>query len=154
MFRDHNSELLAEYERRLRLGDWSPDSPPRQEVDRGGRLVSLSVAPDRAHSQEGKVICRTDIARVKQWPADALCRLLMQANNLWAGTSGSTLGLRDDDVLMISISRRLGSISVTALESMIRVLCADAETWSNRLASSPKKEPESMRFHHAMHMRA
>lgn len=154
MSRDHDLESLAGFERRLRSGEWSPDSPPTQEIVCGGRAVSVRFMPDKADLEEGKVICRTDIARVKQWPADALCRLLMQANNLWAGTSGSTLGLRDDDILMLSISRRLGSISVTTLDNMIRVLCSDAENWSGRLAAAPRKEPEPAQFQYAMHMRA
>lgn len=154
MSKDQNLELLASFERQLRSGEWSPDSPPTLELVMDGRVVSVSFAPDKTFAEEGKVICRTDMARVRDWSADAACRLFMQANNLWAGTSGSSIGLRDDDILMMSMSRRLGSISVTTLYTMIRALCSDAENWSNRLATAPKKEPEPMHFHHALHMRA
>lgn len=154
MSSDQELELLAGFEQRLRSGEWSTDAPPTQELVLGGRVVSVSFAPDKTFVEEGKVICRTDIGRVNHWPADSLYRLLMQANNLWAGTSGSSIGLRDDDILMMSISRRLGSISVTTLDTMIRALCSDAEKWSNRLATAPRKEPEPMHFHHALHMRA
>lgn len=154
MNKDQNLELLASFERQLRSAEWSPDSPPTLELVMDGRVVSVSFAPDKTFAEEGKVICRTDMARVRDWPDDAACRLFMQANNLWAGTSGSSIGLRDDDILMMSMSRRLGSISVTTLYTMIRTLCSDAEKWWNRLATAPKKEPEPMHFHHALHMRA
>ncbi len=154
MNRDQELELLARFEQRLRSGEWSADAPPTQELVLDGRVVSVCFAPDKTFMEEGKVICRTDIVRVSHWPSDSLCRILMYANNLWAGTSGSSIGLRDDGILMMSISRRLGSISVTTLDAMIRALCLDAEKWSSRLPATPEKEPEPMHFHHAFNMRA
>ncbi len=120
-----------------------------------GRTVSLSFKADERFPEDGMVICRTDVARFKgDGPPHDLVRLLLQANNLWAGTAGSTFGLRGKDTLMMTCARRIGSLNVAALDGLLNLLCADAGNWAGKFAAAPKSEPPPPDFHLMLQMRA
>ena len=144
--------LLAAYEQHARPGVVSIDLPHTEELIIHGRAVSLSFKLHENSPEDGMVICRTDLARFNESPAEGLCRLLLQANNLWAGTGGSTLGMRGEDVLIMSQARRIGSLDITMFDALLGALCADADSWTARLTAKPQAElprPESI-----LHMRA
>ncbi|MBH1965481.1 MAG: CesT family type III secretion system chaperone [Comamonadaceae bacterium] len=152
MSKSQYTDLLCAYEQKARPGVVSADLARTEELIVHGRSVSLSFSPEENYPEDGKVICSTDIAKFNQEPAADLCRLLLQANNLWAGTAGSTVGLRGNDMLLMSASRRIGSLDADNLDAFLSALCADADSWAARLTAKPPKEnppPEYM-----LHMRA
>lgn len=153
MSRDLYSELLTAYEQHLGPGASALDLPRTEALVINGRAVSFSFVPNEGSSEDGMVIGRTDVARFTQSPSQDLCRLLLQANNLWAGTAGSTLGLRGHDTLMMSTARRIGSLDAATLDAMLNTLCADAGNWAGRLTAKPKSEPPPD-LQHMLHMRA
>lgn len=154
MSRDLYSELLTAYEQQVRPGASTFDLPRTEELVVNGRVVSFSFVPNEGSPEDGMVIGCTDVARFTQSPSQDLCRLLLQANNLWAGTAGSTMGLRGNDTLMMSTARRIGSLDAATLDAMLNTLCADAEGWAGRLTAQPKSEPSPPDFQHVLHMRA
>lgn len=154
MSKEYYSELLTAYQQHMRPGAHGAVLAETEELVINGRTVSLSFMPHELIPEEGVVICRTDVARFTRWPADDLCRLLLQANNLWAGSKGSTLGLRGSDTLMMSAARRMGSLSVATFGAMLDTLCMDADDWAARLTAQPKNEPSPPDFQHMLHMRA
>lgn len=133
--------LLTAYEQHIGESVPGPGLAQTEELIIDGRVVSLSFTPDDYSPENGIVICSVDVARITKWPADELCRLLLQANNLWAGTAGSTLGLRGDDILMMSLARRIGSLDVATFQAMLNILSSDADNWGSRLAGKPKNTP-------------
>ena len=85
------------------------DAAQAQAVVIDGRRISLWFEPGpEAAPDDGQLLCRIDVARFPDGPSNAVCRLLLQANNLWAGTHGATLGLRGQDTVMLSAARRIG----------------------------------------------
>lgn len=133
--------LLTAYESNLGAGASGLGLVQTEELVVDGRVVTLSFTPDDYSPENGVVICRADVARITKWPADELCRLLLQANNLWAGTAGSTLGLRGDDILMMSLARRIGSLDVATFQAMLNTLCSDADNWAARLTGKSQNTP-------------
>jgi len=106
-----------------------------QAVVLDGRRISLwfePAGPD-ADPDDGQLLCRTDVARFPGGPSNAVCRLLLQANNLWAGTHGATLGLRGQDTVMLSAARRIGSLTPATLDALLASLQVDALTWAAQL---------------------
>ena len=149
--------LLNAYEQHVGVDRSAPGLAQTEELIIDGRVVSLSLTPDDLFPENGMVICRVDVARITKWPADELFRLLMQANNLWAGTTGSTLGLRGDDILMMSLARRVGSLDVTTFQSMVNTLINDADNWAARLtgkSGSKPAQPATPDMQQMLHMRA
>ncbi|MET4580086.1 type III secretion system chaperone [Ottowia thiooxydans] len=146
-------DLLTDYEQQARPGVVSMDLASTEELIVNGRAVSLSFVPHETSPEDGMVICRTDLAKFSQDPGADICRLLLQANNLWAGTAGSTLGMRGNDMLIMSASRRIGSLNPDTLDVFLGVLCADADNWSARLSAKPKVEAPPQDYM-LLHMRA
>ncbi|MGE8657680.1 MAG: type III secretion system chaperone [Achromobacter sp.] len=106
-----------------------------QQVVIDGRAVGLWCVPAAADADpgDGLLVCRTDVARFAQGLPGAVCRLLLQANNLWAGTHGATLGLRGHDTVMLSAARRIGSLTPASLDALLAGLLVDAQTWTAQL---------------------
>jgi len=154
MSRDLYSELLTAYEQHVSPGASTLDLARTEELIINGRAVSFSFIPNESSPEDSMVIARTDVARFTQSPSQDLCRLLLQANNLWAGTAGSTLGLRGNDTLTMSAARRIGSLDAATLDAMLNTLCDDAEGWAGRLTAKPKRDLSPPEFQHMLHMRA
>lgn len=76
------------------------------------------------------VIACVDVGAVPAAHAAAFHRLLLQANHLWAGTRGNTLGLYGDgDRVVLSRSLRAAEASPPTLEKILRALVGDARRW-------------------------
>ena len=156
MNQDPYSALLMAYEQRLRPGAEAFELPRTQELKLDNHIVSLEFAPHPDGAEEGMVICRTDVFRFQEQALDFVYRLLLQANNMCAGTRGSTLGLRGTDMVMASMGRRIGSLDADALDALLRALCADAEIWRRRLSAhgQQRSSPDTAQMSHMLEMRA
>lgn len=114
------------------------------EVRIGQRTISIGCQVDDSSVGESMVVCRCDVVRFLSLQAEGTYRLLLEANYLWSGTHGATLGLRGRDMVIISIARRIGSLDATKLGSMVASLARDAELWSfalGRPADLPSLTP-------------
>ncbi|MES2634748.1 MAG: CesT family type III secretion system chaperone [Pseudomonadota bacterium] len=80
--------------------------------------------------------------------APAVYRTLLQANNLWAGTGGATLGLQADTGAVILAGRiDLASVTPEGLAAMLDGFTDTGQFWKNVVAgqTEPDVEP-SMPF--------
>ncbi|MGA0582711.1 MAG: CesT family type III secretion system chaperone [Castellaniella sp.] len=126
-----NEHHAAELERFLALG--VAEVPQLREFIIDGSPTGLT----RIRTAEGEdwIIACVDVGTVSATHADALHRLFLQANHLWAGTHGNTLGLYgDDDAVVLSRSVRAAEVSPQALEKILCSLVADARRWLAHLA--------------------
>lgn len=149
MRQDRYLALLNAYARRRPA---HADVARTQEVVIDGRAISLWCAPAEAgaDAEDALLVCRTDVARFPAGLPAAVCRLLLQANNLWAGTHGATLGLRGHDTVMLSAARRVGSLSAATLDTLLVELHIDACTWAAQLtrrAAPPAAGAEAGMLH-------
>jgi hypothetical protein len=76
-----------------------------QEIVVAGRTARVWHQADADLPDEGMLLCNIDVLHLSAPPDLELCRALLQANNLWAGTRGTTIGLRGNDVVMLSAAR-------------------------------------------------
>lgn len=115
-----------------------------QSLEVRGRRIDLFLERDHQDRAEDRIVLRCDVS---QLPADApaaLCRPLLRANNLMAGTRGATLGLRGDDVVMLSASARLGSLDAARLATLISGLLRQAERWAMEIARPEFSAPAAV----------
>lgn len=146
MSQDRYLALLDAYARRRPA---HADVARTQVVVIGGRAISLWFRPARPnrHPDDGRLLCRADVARFPGGVPAAVCRLLLRADNLWAGTHGATLGLRGDDIVMLSAARRIGSLTAATLDAMLTSFYVDAQTWAvhlTRPAAAPATNGAAM----------
>lgn len=127
------SVLLESLARRLRGVDPAALGHV-QSLQIDGRCIDFSLQRDRYDRAEDRVVLRCDVAQLSGGGSESLCRTLLRANNLWAGTRGATLGLRGEDVVMLSESARIGSLSVERLAALVTGLRRQAEHWAGELA--------------------
>lgn len=106
-----------------------------------GRRMDFSLARDSHDAAEDRLIVRCDVLRLPVAASEAVCRLLLRADNLWAGTRGATLGLRGDDVVMLSESARIASLDGAGLAALVAGLRRQVETWAGRLARMTHPSP-------------
>lgn len=142
MSQDHYLALLNAYARRRPADQAAARLAQTQEVVINGRAISLWFEPagPGAAAEDGRLLCRTDVARFPAGPSNAVCRLLLQANNLWAGTHGATLGLRGRDTVMLSAARRIGSLTAATLDALLASLYVDAQTWAAQLTQPARAD--------------
>lgn len=112
-----------------------------------GRRVVLTVMPD-PENQESDVMCRVEAARLQDGERQDAYRRLLEANLLWRGTRGATLGLLGQDRVVLSVTWRLGSLDPVSLGRMLEGLVKDAVAWAAKLerlgaASLPKNASNS-----------
>ncbi len=157
MYTDSFSALLTAYEQRLRPDASAYELARTRELKLNDRLVSFEFVPDGNSPDDGMVICRSDVLQFTEPVSEIHCRLLLQANNMWAGTQGSTLGLRGRDVLVVSGGRRIGSLDADSLEALVNTLCKDAQVWHRRMSGSTPvvhSQSDASQLPAMMHMRA
>lgn len=123
---DRNEHLADELERFLALD--TAAGPGLREFIVAGCATGLT----RLRTAEGEdwIMACVDVGPAPAAQAEEVHRLLMQANNLWAGTRGNTLGLYgDDDAIVLSRSLRTDEVSPQVLENTLRALVEDARRW-------------------------
>lgn len=129
MLDDPYSGLLAALARSLRGLD--PTAfPDIQSLVVNGRRVDLFLEPDQLDRAEDQIVLRCDVLQLQAGASEAVCRLLLRANNLFAGTRGATLGLRGEDVVLVSTSARIRSMDAARLATAITGLLRQAERWA------------------------
>lgn len=119
--------LLRDFETRFIQN--GPSVAQTQEAKVGGFTVRFWFSTPEGEGEGGNVLCRVDVLRLAEAPSSDLCRLLLEANNLWAGTHGGTIGLRGENVVMLSASRPVASLSTERLAAMVNAMCRDARAW-------------------------
>ncbi|EGP46431.1 type III secretion system chaperone [Achromobacter insuavis] len=153
MSQDRYLALLDAYARRRPA---HADVARTQAVVIGGRAISLwfePAGPDRP-ADDGRLLCRADVARFPAGVPLSVCRLLLRADNLWAGTHGATLGLRGHDTVMLSAARRIGSLTAATLDALLASLCVDAQTWAAQLTRPASPPPATGAGAAMLHLRA
>ena len=122
-----------------------------QSLEVRGRRVDLFL--ERAHHDraEDRIVLRCEVMRLPAPASEALCRMLLRANHLWAGTRGTTLGLRGDDVVMLGVAARIRSLDTARLATVMTGLLRQAERWAGEIAhpalSAPDAPPLSLHLH-------
>ncbi|WP_343821514.1 type III secretion system chaperone [Castellaniella daejeonensis] len=121
---EHPTGALAHF-----LAAETAEVPSLQEFVLEGCATGLT----RLRTAEGEdwIIACVDAGTVPATHTAAIHRLLLQANNLWAGTRGNTLGLYgdNDDTVVLSRSLRAAEATPPALEKILRHLIDDARQW-------------------------
>lgn len=117
-----------------------------------GHRIDFSLERDRHDRAEDRIVLRCDVTHLSGAASEAVCRLLLRANNLWAGTRGATLALRGDDVVILSESARIGSLGAEQLATLVSGLFRQAERWAVELAAFSLPQPAAGPAH--WHMRA
>ena len=102
-----------------------------------GRRIDFSFEPNPLDEAESRIVLRCEIARLSEPASEALCRLLLRANNLWAGTRGATLGLRGDQVVIASEYARLASLNPERLAKIMAGLIEQVNAWATELDDQP-----------------
>lgn len=105
-----------------------------QSVEVRGRRVDLFLERDHHDRAEDRIVLRCDVSQLAAEAPEALCRPLLRANNLMAGTGGATLGLRGDNVVVLSASARVRSLDAARLAMLMTGLLRQAERWSAEIA--------------------
>lgn len=98
-----------------------------------GKRLDFFLERDSYDAAEDRLIVRCDVMRLPGAASEEVCRRLLQADNLWAGTRGATLGLRGDDVVILSESARIASLDGAGLVALVQGLPRQAETWAAEL---------------------
>ncbi len=98
-----------------------------------GRRIDFSFEPNPLDETESRIVLRCEVAHLSEPASETLCRLLLRANNLWAGTRGATLGLRGDRVVIASEAARLASLDPERLASILAGLIEQANAWAAEL---------------------
>jgi len=144
------------------LRDFDAHYPPRaraglaesQEIVVAGRAARVWHQADADIPDEGMLLCNIDVLRLPTPPDDDLCRTLLQANNLWAGTRGTTLGLRGEDMVMLSATRRVASLTPRLLAALLHVLGRDAQAWQAHITTMLRAQVSAPPpQHHALSLR-
>ncbi|WP_343837301.1 type III secretion system chaperone [Castellaniella ginsengisoli] len=123
---DRNEHHTGDLERFLALG--AEAAPGLREYIFDGSATGLT----RLRTAEGEdwIIACVDVGVVPAEHAEVVHRLLLLANNLWAGTQGNTLGLYgDQDAIVLSRSVRAAEASPHMLRQVLRSLVEDARRW-------------------------
>ncbi len=154
MSKESYLKLLVAHGQHVPSGASVSDFFGEEKLVFNGHNVSLKFRANEMFPEDGMVYCRTDVVSFNHRPEDDVLRLLLQANNLWAGTAGATLGLNGSGTVMMTVARRIGSLNVVTLDAVLNMLCADAERWARRLTAKPKSEPSQPDLQHMLQMRA
>lgn len=99
----------------------------------GGRRIDFSCEANPLDETESRIVLRCEVAHLPEPASESLCRLLLRANNLWAGTRGATLGLRGDRIVIVSEAARLASLNPERLARILTGLHDQANAWAAEL---------------------
>lgn len=104
-----------------------------QCLQMNGRRIDFFVQRDASDQREDRIVLRCDVVQLPAPASEEVCRQLLCANNLWAGTHGATLALRGDDTVMLGISARIASLDGAGLAQMLNRLYREAGRWVEKL---------------------
>lgn len=93
-------------------------------------LVGWTLTCNGADSAEDMVVCRAHVGWIEPEQAVDAYRMLLQGNNLWAGTQGATLGLCGRYQVIITAAYRAASLDLSRVGDWLVSLARDAQTWS------------------------
>ncbi len=117
-----------------RLGGIDPTAfNASQSLIVAGRRIDFTLEPDPYDDNENRLVLRCEVAKLPSPASEDVCRLMLRANNLWAGTLGATLGLRGDRCVLMSETARLNSLDADSLVNLISNLRDQAELWSREV---------------------
>ena len=111
----------------------------------GSRAIGLWLELNEKEPNESRVICRCDVMQIIPEDRRTVYRALLEAHCVWQGTEGATLALRNDEIVIVSITQRLVFLNVTHLHELLDSLSRDANRWERVLQRSSKKSSEPMR---------
>lgn len=111
-----------------------------------GKRLDFFLERDSCDAAEDRLIVRCEVMRLPGAASEEVCRLLLQADNLWAGTRGATLGLRGDDVVILSESARIASLEGAGLVALVQGLRRQAEIWAVKLDREIRQRPVIVDF--------
>jgi hypothetical protein len=140
MSHDQYFSLLRDFDAQYPTGRARASLAETQEIVVAGRTARVWYQPDADNPDEGTLLCNIDVLRLSTPPNADFCRTLLEANNLWAGTRGTTLGLRGDDVVMLSAARRVASLTPHTLAALLHALGRDAQAWQAHLTAMLRAE--------------
>ncbi len=106
-----------------------------------GKRLDFFLERDACDAAEDRLIVRCEVMRLPGAASEEVCRLLLQADNLWAGTRGATLGLHGDDVVIFSESARIASLEGEGLVTLVQGLRRQAEIWAAELDRETRQRP-------------
>ncbi|KKB64222.1 hypothetical protein WM40_06925 [Robbsia andropogonis] len=104
-----------------------------QSLTIDGRRIDFALEADPQNDTENRMVVRCEVVRLPAPASEAVCRLLLHANNLWAGTRGATLGLRGDRIVIASETARLASLDPDRVVAMLAGLREQAQAWAAEL---------------------
>ncbi|MCD2514219.1 type III secretion system chaperone [Comamonas endophytica] len=104
-----------------------------QCLQMNNRRIDFFVQRDASDRGEDRIVLRCDVVQLPAPASEEVCRQLLHANNLWAGTHGATLALRGDDTVMLGISARIASLDGAGLAHMLNSLYREAGRWVEKL---------------------
>lgn len=131
-------QLLKDYVWSMRDQADISDLAETGALQLGRRTIGLWLEPDEQAPDESQVICRCDVVQIDPTNRRSIYRALLEANCLWQGTEGATLALRDNEIVIISIAQRLGSLTAERLHELLESLARDANRWERVLRRSGK----------------
>jgi hypothetical protein len=105
-----------------------------------GKRLDFLLERDSFDAAEDRLIVRCEVRRLPEAASEAVCRLLLQADNLWAGTRGATLGLLGDDVVLLSESARIASFDGPGLAALVAGVHRQAAAWGGKLDRATRSE--------------
>jgi len=123
-------ELLTGLARHLGLPD--PDSLLRtQELVVDGQRLGFAFEPLDANEPEtGDLVCFAVLGKPQAAVEARVHRLLLEGNNLWAGTGGATLGVqRDSGAVVLAVRMPVEALSAESLADDLDGFLAVAGFW-------------------------
>lgn len=106
-----------------------------------GKRLDFYLKRDSFDAAEDRLIVRCEVMRLPGAASEEVCRLLLRADNLWAGTRGATLGLLGDDVVLLSESARIASLDGPGLVALVAGLRRQVEAWVDELDRATRLRP-------------
>lgn len=102
-----------------------------QELVIDGQALGLTFEPLDANEPEaGDLVCFAVLGRPAAASEARVHRLLLEGNNLWAGTGGATLGVqRDSGAVILALRMPLEALTAEILAEELDGFLAVAEFW-------------------------
>lgn len=106
----------------------------------GPSRIDFSFEPALLGESDARIVLRCNVAQLAEPASEQLCRSLLRANNLWAGTEGATLGLRGDRTIILSEAAYVLSTSPAQLSTRVKRLAYQASVWAEEFDRTQHSE--------------
>lgn len=100
---------------------------------------------------ELRLSCQLGVPGKSRWTMDM--RTMLQANHLWTGTGGATLGMLESGMVSLSVRRLLSELNADRLAVLLAKIADIGLAWQDFIAQDQTLPMLPEFFHDALHVR-